>query len=66
MKEKNLERVSQTNKRTSQNQAQPQKSHQISSHQGCVLRGILGTILEMNEGRTSTNRPQDKKTNDDA
>ena len=27
---------------------------------------ILGNILEMDEGRTSTNGPEDKKANDDA
>ena len=31
-----------------------------------LVRKILSTILEMDEGRTSTNEPEDKKTNNDA
>ena len=33
---------------------------------GCPSRKIFGTILEVDEGRTQTNEPDNKKTNDDA
>ena len=35
-------------------------------HQGCPPGKILGTILEMNEGKTSINGPEAKKADDDA
>ena len=33
---------------------------------GCPPRKILGTILKVEEGKTSTNGPMNKKTHDDA
>ena len=46
------------------NQALNRESHQRDKHLGCSLCKILGTILEKDERRTSTNRPEDKKIND--
>ena len=53
-------------KKASQNQVLQQESHQRDKHIGCSPCKVLGTNLEMYERRTSTNRPEDKKTNDDA
>ena len=66
MKEKIRKEYPLTNKKDSQNQDLQQKSLQRNKHLGCPPCKILGTILEMDEGRTSTNGPEDKKTNDDA
>ena len=64
MYENNLKRVSQSNKKTSWNQVLQQGSHQRDKPQGCPPNKILGTTLEMDQGRTPTNGPEDKKTND--
>ena len=37
------------------------KIHQRDKHQGCLPCHLLGTILEMDKGKTSTNGPEDKK-----
>ena len=37
-----------------------------TKHLGCLPHKIVGTILEVDEGRTSTNESENKKTNDDA
>ena len=58
--------VSLTNGKTARNQTLQQKSHQREKHSNCLPCKILGTILEMDEGKTSTNRLEDKKTIDDA
>ena len=63
---KNLKSVSQKNEKTSRNQSILQKSHERNKHLVCPSRKILGTILEVDEGRTSTNGPKNKKTRDDA
>ena len=42
------------------------KPNYIISSMGCPPCKILGTILEVNEGRTSTNEPENKKAHDDA
>ena len=53
-----------------ENNSKPNYIAEISSkgenHLGCNSRKILGTILEVNEKRTSTNDPEKKKTYDDA
>ena len=36
-----------------------------TKHLSCLLCNILGTILKIDEGRTQTYRPEDKKTSDD-
>ena len=65
MKEK-LPRVLQTSEKTSLNQTLLQKSHKRDKHLGSPSWRVLGTILRMNKGRTSTNEPEDKKVDDDA
>ena len=65
MKEK-IKKVSQENKKTTQNQIMSQKSHQRSKHLGCFPCQMLRMILKVNKGRTSTNLPENKKTNNDA
>ena len=52
------------NEKISQNQPLQQKSYQRDKHLSCPPCKILGTILEMYEGGTSTNGPEDKKDND--
>ena len=52
--------------RKRQNQALQQESHQRDKHLSCSPCKILGTILQIDEGRTQANGPEDKKTNDDA
>ena len=42
------------------------KSHQRDKYLGCPSRKILGTILKVDQRRTSTNGPGNKKTHDDA
>ena len=59
-------KVSQTNKKTSGNQAQQQESHQRDKHLGHSPCKILRTILILDKGRTQTNGSKDKKTNDNA
>ena len=51
------------NEKTSQNQ---KEYHQKDKHLSCPLYKILGTILEMEARRTQKNKPEDKKTNDNA
>ena len=34
----------------------------MDKHRGCLPYKMLGTIFEVDEGRTSTNGPEDKKT----
>ena len=43
-----------------------QKSHQWDGQLDCPPCMIPGTILEMDEGRTSINGSENKKTNNDA
>ena len=64
--EKNNKSVSQMNEKAALNQALQQEYHQRDQHLGCPSFKILGTILEMDEGRTSINGPADKKDNDNA
>ena len=66
MKEKKNKRVSQENEKTTPNQTIWQKSHQRDKNLGCPTRKILGTILEVDEERTLTNEPENKKSNDNA
>ena len=66
MKEKNLKIVSQESKKTMQNETIQQKSYQGDKILGQTLYKILGTILETDEGRTSINGPEKKKSNDNA
>ena len=58
--------VSQTNKKTSRNQSLQQRYHQWNQHEDCHPCKILGTLLEMDEGRNSSNKPKGKKANEDA
>ena len=49
--------------------SKPNSAVGISSkgkHLGCLFCKILGTILEIDEGKTLTNGPENKKVNDDA
>ena len=56
-------RVFKTNKKTSRKLALQQESHQKNNWHLCK---ILGIILEIDEGRGSTNKLNDKKADDDA
>ena len=56
--------ASQENEKTIRNQTTKQKSHQKDKHLGCSPCKILWAILELDKGRTSTNGPENKKTND--
>ena len=38
----------------------------MDKYLGCPSREIIGIILKVNEKRTLTNRPENKKTHDDA
>ena len=55
---------SQTNEKYTCNQARQQESHKKVKHLGCPPCKIIGTILEIDDGRTSTNEQEDKKVND--
>ena len=66
MKEKILKRVTQKNEKTTQNQTIQQKSHQRDKYLDCLYRKIFGTILKVDQRRTSTNGQENKKTNGDA
>ena len=50
---------------TNQSTQKKKKSRQRNKHLGCLPRKILRTILQVDEGRTSTNRTENKKTYDD-
>ena len=63
MKEK---RIPQENKKITRNQTMWQNSHQRDKHLGCPSRGIHQTILKVDERRTFTNRPENKKIHYDA
>ena len=41
-------------------QKKPQRAHQREKYLRCSPRKMLGTILKMDEGTTSTNRPENK------
>ena len=56
-KRKYDKRVSQTNDKTSRNQALLQKSHQTDKHMDSPSCKMLGTILKMDKGRTQKNEP---------
>ena len=64
MKEKIL-KIPPTNEKTSQNQDLQQKSHQRIKFLCIGPCKIFGTILKMDKGGTQTNRPKDKKVDDD-
>ena len=63
MKEKN-KRIVQENEKTSRNQTTEQTSYQRDEYLGCLPCMILGIILEVNEGRTLSNEPENQKTHD--
>ena len=58
--------MTQTNGKGSRNPTQLQESHHSDKHQDCLPCKILGTILEIDEGRSSANRPKNKKAYKDA
>ena len=58
-----LKGVSQENEKTTRNQTIDQKSHQRDKD-GNPPSQIRGTVFEVNGGGTSTNRSENKKTND--
>ena len=62
---KSKKSLSQKNKKSSRNQTLLQESHQRIKYLGCPTCTILGTILEVDEGRTSTNWSGDKKADND-
>ena len=62
--EMKIKKIPQENEETSQNPTILQKS-QRDKYQGCLPHKILGTILKVDERRTPTNRPENKKTIDD-
>ena len=64
-KENIKQRVPQENDKATRNQSIKQKIYQRYKHLGCPFCKILGTILKVEEGKTSTNEPKNKKTNDD-
>ena len=66
MREKIKKRIPQENEKTMQNQTTLQKSHQSDKYLGCPSHKILGAILKVNQRRTSTNEPENKKTLDNA
>ena len=60
----NIFKKSQENGKTTGNQTMLQKSYQRDKPLRFLPRKILGTILKVNEGRTSTNGQEIKKTHD--
>ena len=62
---KKLKSISQIEE-TTRNQIISQKCNERDKHLKCPSRKILGIILNVNEGRTSTNDPENNKTHDDA
>ena len=52
---------SQENEETNRNQTIHKKFHQKIKHLGIPLRKILATILEVDDGRTLRNGPENKK-----
>ena len=57
-------RIPQKNKKTFQNQALRQKSHQMNKHLGSPPCKMLETILKINKGEILTNERKDKEIND--
>ena len=66
MKEKNKKEYLRRTRKLLENKLYGKKSHQRDKHLSCPPRKIRGTILKLDEGRTSTNWPENKKTHDDA
>ena len=58
-------KIPQEKKKTIRNETAMQKSHQRDKYLSCPPRNILGTILEVNQTRTPTNGPENKKIHDD-
>ena len=52
-------------KKTTWKQTISQKSHQWYKYLGCPPPNLLGIVLEVDEGRTSTNGPENKRNHDD-
>ena len=65
MKEQIKKRISQEKEKTTRNQTIQQKSHYRDKNLGCHPSKILGNILKVDEGKTSTNGLENKKTIDD-
>ena len=55
--------IFQENEKTTCNQTIYKKSYSRDKHLGCAPNKIIETILEVNEGRTSTNGLENRKTN---
>ena len=58
-------RILKANEKTTRNQKTEPKSYPRDKHLSCPHRMILGTVFKVDERRTSTNRPENKKTHDD-
>ena len=54
-------RIPKENEKTTRNQTIKQKSCQKDKYQDCTPHNILGTILKVDERKTSTNGPENKK-----
>ena len=65
-KRTNKKNVFQTNQKASRNQALQHWVHQRDKQRGCTACNIIRAVLEMDEGRISTNGPEDKKTHENA
>ena len=62
-----MKKISQEKEKTARKQTTLQKSHQTDKYMGCPHpRKILGTILKVDERRTTTNGSEIKKINDDS
>ena len=65
MKEKLKKKKPLENEKTTWHQTTLQKSSQRDKYLCCPPHKLLGTILKVDEGRTSTNGLENKKTHDD-
>ena len=63
--ERKKKRLPQMNEKASRNQTLHQESHQTDKHLGCLPCKIRRTIFKMGK-RTQTNRPEEKKADDNA
>ena len=65
MDENLVRRIPQEDEEITRNLTTKQKSHQRDEYLGCPSRKILKTIIKVDQRRTSTNGPENKKTHDD-
>ena len=61
-----IKKIYKEKKKSTRNQTTSEKSHQIDKYLGCPPRKILATILKVDQRRTPTNEPGNKKTHDNS